>query len=103
MHQIKKAIIDADIKNHGDKIRPPSPPKKKVEIRPVSVDSDPYNLLKNQEMPEAIPGMFRKMPTRTMDKKKQKEKNQHDDIVESSALAGLRRGSTRTAGNIQLN
>ena len=47
MHQIKKAIIDADIKNHGDKIRPPSPPKKKVEIRPVSVDSDPYNLLKN--------------------------------------------------------
>ena len=31
MHELKKAIIDADIKNHGDKIRPPQKPKKEKQ------------------------------------------------------------------------
>lgn len=54
MQEIKKAIIDADIKNHGDKVRPPQKPKKvkPVEVeRPMSSDPDPYNMLADQEMP----------------------------------------------------
>lgn len=61
MHEIKKAIIDADIKNHGDKVRPPQKPKKEkpVEVeRPMSSDPDPYGMLADQEMPQAIPGLM---------------------------------------------
>ena len=58
MHELKKAIIDADIKNHGDKIRPPEKKKKEkpVEEKPMTPeiresDPDPYGLLADQEMP----------------------------------------------------
>ena len=38
MKELKAAVIDAEIKNHGDKIRPPDKPKKKKEAAP----NDPY-------------------------------------------------------------
>ena len=36
MRELKKAIIDADIKNHGDKIRPPEVLKKTKEVKILS-------------------------------------------------------------------
>ena len=64
LHELKKAIIDADIKNHGDRIRPPQKPKKKKPVEekpltpPMESDPDPYGLLSDQQMPEAIPGLM---------------------------------------------
>ena len=91
MHELKKAIIDADIKNHGDRIRPPQKPKKeKVEEKPMSPpmesDPDPYGLLADQEMPEAIPGLMG-APPRKGDRKSQaarKKQKGQDDVVDES-------------------
>lgn len=92
MHELKKAIIDADIKNHGDRIRPPQKPKKeKVEEKPMMLplresDPDPFGLLGDQEMPEAIPGLMGGPPKKG-DRKSQaarKKQKGQDDLVDVS-------------------
>ena len=102
MHELKKAIIDADIKNHGDKIRPPQKPKKEKQQQeqeqpeegeeadkpmtpPLESDPDPYGLLRDQEMPQAIPGLMGQPPkgSRKSNAAK-KKKNQADNVVDDS-------------------
>ena len=94
MHELKKAIIDADIKNHGDKIRPPQKPKKekppveddKPMYPAMESDPDPYGLLADQEMPQAIPGLMG-VPDKGSRKSKaakKKGKNQDDNVVDDS-------------------
>ena len=59
MTELKKAMLDADIKNHGDKIRPPQKkkkPKKETVLRDLVDDS--YEALDDDEMPEVIPGLM---------------------------------------------
>ena len=98
MHELKKAIIDADIKNHGDKIRPPQKPKKekpqpveeegydKPMTPPMESDPDPYGLLRDQEMPQAIPGLMGP-PAKGSRKSNAalKKKNQADNLADDSA------------------
>ena len=100
--------MDADIKNHGDIIRPPGSQKKKKpqpapqpfgqedddkgdgEYEPQIIresDPDPYGMLENQEMPEMIPGLFHHasehVPAtgKNTKKSKRKQKNQDDNVV----------------------
>ena len=101
MHEMKKAIIDADIKNHGDRIRPPQKPKKKkdadpeedvegLEVEkmapPLESDPDPYGLLADQEMPQAIPGLVQPEPkaSRKSNAAKNKKRNQDSALLENS-------------------
>lgn len=58
MTELKKAMLDADIKNHGDRIRPPQKPKKKKEITIHDLVNDSYEALDDSEMPQAIPGLI---------------------------------------------
>lgn len=51
MTELKKAVIDADVKNHGDKIRPPEKPKKKRDPTLGDLVNDPYEALDDNEMP----------------------------------------------------
>mmetsp|Transcript_11488 Transcript_11488/g.14454 ORF Transcript_11488/g.14454 Transcript_11488/m.14454 type:complete len:179 (+) Transcript_11488:276-812(+) len=53
--EIKKAIMNADIENHGDKIMPEKFEKKD---KPKETAVDPYEFMADSELPEIVPGMM---------------------------------------------
>ena len=53
MHEIKKAILDADIQDHGDKILPDAVLAKQAPKAPEP--ADPYDHLADEDMPKIIP------------------------------------------------
>jgi len=55
MSEIKKAILNADIENHGDVIIPES--SKKIE-KPKVAEVDPYENMEEKDFPDIIPGMM---------------------------------------------
>ena len=55
MKDIKKAILDADIVDHGDKIFPEEDQPKKSTRKP---NHDPYEDMVDEDMPQAIPGLL---------------------------------------------
>ena len=54
MSELKKAILNADIENHGDKIEAEPLAKKEKKKAP---EFDPYEHMADKDFPEVIPGM----------------------------------------------
>ena len=53
--EIKRAILNADIENHGDHI---VPQKYEKQDKPKKAEFDPYDHMPDDELPEIIPGMM---------------------------------------------
>ena len=88
MLELKKAILDADIKNHGDKIRPPQKPKKeKKPPKAVNINDivdDPYELMDNDEMPEIVPGLMNDGMTKSKSENPNNRKRKTKDTDDSN-------------------
>ena len=54
MHEIKKAILDADVQDHGDKILPDVVLAKQSAPK-APEPADPYDHLADEDMPKIIP------------------------------------------------
>ena len=53
MSEIKRAILNADIEDHGDHIVP-----EKFEVKKKPKEYDPYENMEESEFPQIIPGMM---------------------------------------------
>ena len=57
MSELKKAILNADIEDHGDKIIPESS-KKFEQKKSAAQQFDPYDHMEDKDFPEVVPGMM---------------------------------------------
>ena len=53
MSELKRAILNADIEDHGDHIVP-----EKFEVKKKPKEFDPYEHMEESEFPQIIPGMM---------------------------------------------